>query len=79
MVVEFACYACELQRAFDHAERCVAEAVHDAVAQAAVVRADPHRDATILAECHQWGEALADARDFRRVFDVRVFADMEFF
>jgi hypothetical protein len=79
VVAEFAGYACELERAFDHAERRVAEAVHDAVAQAAVVRADPHRDAAILAERHQRGEALADARNFSGVFGVRVFTDIEFF
>ena len=61
VVVEFAGDVCELERAFDHAERRVTEAVHDAVAQAAVVRADPHRDAASLAERHQRGEALADA------------------
>ena len=54
-------------------------AIHDSVAEAAVVRSDSHGDASRFANLDQRGEAFADASDLGGVFGVRVFADVEFF
>ena len=79
VVVEFAGNAGKFQRALDHAERRVAEAVHDAVAQAAVVRADAHRDAALFAKIHERRELFSNAPDLGGVFLVGVFANVKFF
>jgi hypothetical protein len=39
----------KFKRAFHHAERGIAITIHDSVAQRAVIRADPHRDAALFA------------------------------
>ncbi len=77
VVAEFAGDAGELERALHHAERRVAEAVHDAVAQRPVVRADAHGDAAGAAKLDKGREFVPDTSDLRRVLLVRVFADGE--
>jgi hypothetical protein len=39
----------KLKGAFDHAERGIAITIRDSVAERAVIRADPHRDAALFA------------------------------
>ena len=68
----------ELQRALAHAEWGIAVAVHDPVGKGAVVRADPHRAAEILAKQDERCELLAYPFQLRLVLVVRVFADLEF-
>ena len=68
----------ELDRALDHAGGRVAEAVHDAVGKRAVVGADAHGDAALLADIDQRLEGLVDAGEFLLVLVVGVFADGEF-
>ena len=75
MIVVFSGDADELERRLDHARRGVAVAVHDAVGQRAVIGANPHCDALLLALEHQGCEALLDALDLGGVVLVRVFAD----
>ena len=67
----------KLQRALHHPERRVSEAVHDPVAQGAVVGTDPQRDTALLAEIDQRREALPDPVEFRRIFGIAVVADIE--
>ena len=74
MVVVLARDPHELERRLDHARRRVAVAVHDAVGQRAVVRADAHGHAALLALQHQRREALLDARDFGGIVGVGVLA-----
>ncbi len=69
----------KLQRALDHAERRVAVAVHDAIAERAVVRADAHGDAARLAQLDQRGEALPDSLELRQILLVAVFTHRELF
>ena len=79
-VVEFvlAGDAGEFERALDHAQRRVAEPVHDAVAERAVVGADAHGPAKLFAELHQRREFFFDAPQFGGVLLVGVFLDGEF-
>ena len=79
MVVVVTGDAGEFKGAFHHAERGVAVAVHDAVRQRAMVGADPHGAAEILAQQDQRGELLADALEFLVVLGIAVFADGELF
>ena len=79
MISEIARDAGKLQRALDHAERRVAVAVHDAVAQRTVIRADPHCAAMLLAKLHQRRKPFADALQFRCVVGVGVFLYRELF
>ena len=67
----------ELQGALDHAERRVAVAVHDAVAERAVVGADADRDATFFTEEDQRREGFADALQLGGVLLVGVLLDGE--
>ena len=68
----------EFQRALHHAERRIAVAVHDAVGKRAVIGADAHRDAAILAKLHQRREPLANALQLREVLLISVLDDLEF-
>ena len=65
----------ELERALDHAERGVAEAVHDAVGERAVVGADAQRAAELLAAPHQRPEARGGVLHLFAPIGVAVFAD----
>ena len=78
MVAVVAGDAGELQGALAHAEWGIAVAVHDPVGKGAVVRADPHRAAEILAKQDERCELLAYPFQLRLVLVVRVFADLEF-
>ena len=79
VIIEFAGDAGELQRALDHAERRVAVAVHDAVAERAVIGADAHGAAMLFGKLHQRAEPLADALQLRGVLLIGVLDDLEFF
>ena len=68
----------KLQCALHHAERRVAEAVHDPVAERAVVGPDAHRHSSLKAELHQRGESLTDPLQLGRILDLTVIADIEF-
>ena len=68
----------ELERALDHAARRVAVAVHDPVAQRAVIRPDAQRAAELLAEQHERCELLVDPRQLLGILVVRVFLDLKF-
>ena len=68
----------EFQRALHHAERRVAVAVHDAVREGTVVRADADGAAEFLAELHQRRELFLDAPELLDVLLVGVFLDGEF-
>ena len=67
----------KLEGAFHHPEGRVAVAIHDAIAQASVVRADSHRDPMFLAELDERGKFFPNAGEFRVVLRVRVFAHSE--
>ena len=67
----------ELERTLDHAERRVAEAGHDAVAEGSVVRPDAHGGAAGLGLFHERPEFLLDPGEFLGVLFVGVFADLE--
>ena len=54
-------------------------AIHDSIAEAAVIRSDSHGDTPGFTNLDQWGEAFANATDLGGVFGVRVFANVEFF
>ncbi len=77
MVAVLAGDAGEFNGAFDHAGGRVAEAVHDAVGERAVVGADAHGDLSRLAEIDEGFEGLVDAGEFLVVLVVGVFADGE--
>ena len=68
----------ELEGALDHAERRVAMAVHDAVAQGAVIGADAHGAAQADAVLHQRNELLLHVGHFSGVLIIGVFFDGEF-
>ena len=68
----------ELDGAFDHAGGGVAEAVHDAVGEGAVVGADAHGDLASLADFDEGLEGFVDTGEFLVVLVVSVFADGEF-
>ena len=74
VVIHLAGDAGELERALDHAERRVAVAVHDAVGERAVVGADAHGDAALLAELDQRREALVDAARAPRAYCSSVYS-----
>ena len=69
----------KLQRTFHHAERRIAVAVHDPVAQRTVIRADAHGDAARPAQFDQGRELFPDTPDLGRILLVAVFAHREFF
>ena len=77
MEAVFPADAGELQRAFHHAQRRIAVAVHDAVAEGTVVGPDTHGTAEAFAFEDERGEALLDARQFGGVGLVGVFLDGE--
>ena len=77
MVIVITRDAGELQRAFHHAERCVAVAVHDAIRERPVVGADAHHPTTILAKLHQRRKFLANAFEFLLILSIGVLADFE--
>jgi len=63
----------EFQGALDHAERRVAEAIHDAVAERAVIGADAQGAAEFLAPRYQRRESFLDAFKLGGVLFVAVF------
>jgi hypothetical protein len=65
----------EFEGALDHAERRIAVAVHDPVAQRTVVRADAHGPTSLPAEIDQGGKLLLDPLQLRFVLGVAVFLD----
>ena len=69
----------KLEGGFDHAQGRVPVPAHDAVGQGAVVGADPHGRAVVLADLDQRREPVADAVEFVGVLRVRVFDDLELF
>ncbi len=79
VVIHLAGDAGELEGALDHAERRVAVTVHDAVGEGAVVGADAHGDAALLAKGDQRGKPLADAGKLGEVLLVGILDDLEFF
>ena len=76
--VVFAADAGKFQRALDHAERCVAVTVHDAVAQRTVVGADPQATLESLGLDDKGGEFFLDPSQFGGVLFVVVFLDGKF-
>ena len=77
MVVQAAADAHEFQRALHHAQRGVAEAVHDAVGERAVIGADAHGHPVRLAPLHQGGEPLLDPRQLGGILGVAVLLLLE--
>ena len=69
----------ELQRALHHAERRVTEAVHNAVGQRTVVRADADGALEPDALQHEGRELFFDALQLKGVLRVGVFLDRKFF
>ena len=69
----------ELQSALHHAQRRVAVAVHDAVAERAVVGADTQRAIARFALVDEWRELGLNTLQLACVLFVGVFADVEFF
>jgi hypothetical protein len=67
----------ELERALHHAERRVAVAVHDPVGERAVVRADAHRPAELLAAQHERRKRLVQPLQLAVVVRVGVLAHGE--
>ena len=79
MEVAVARDAGKLQRALHHAQRRVAVAVHDAVAQRAVIGADAQGAVARFALIDQWRELLLDPGQLGGILLVGVFADIELF
>ena len=79
MEVAIARDAGELQSALHHAQRRVAVAVHDAVAERAVVGADTQRAVARFALVDEWRELGLNTLQLACVLFVGVFADVEFF
>ena len=77
MVIVITCDAGKLQRAFHHAERRVAIAVHDAIRERSMIGADAHHPSKILAKLHQRRKFLADAFELLLILRVGVLADFE--
>ena len=69
----------KLKRTLHHAQWRVAVAVHDAVAERAVVGADTQCSVARFALLDKRPKFLFDAVKFRGILVVRVFADVEFF
>ena len=69
----------ELQRAFHHAERRVAIAVHDAIRERSVIGADAHHPTVLLAKLYQRRKFRADTLEFLLVLRVGVLADFKLF
>jgi len=68
----------ELEGALDHAERRVAVAVHDPVAEGAVVCSDAHRDAELFAQMSRAARTPSRIRSSSSAYcGVGVFADGE--
>ena len=78
VVAKVASNAGKLEGALDHSERRVPIAVHDAIAQAAVVGTDAHGDTPVLAQFNKRRKFLPDSIEFLVVFIIRVFTDGEF-
>ncbi len=78
MIVQVACDPRELERALHHSKGCVAVPIQDAVAQRAMIRADPHGDPAVLAKSDKRRETLANPAQLRSVLLVGVFTDDEF-
>ena len=78
MKVVFAADVGELQRALNHAQRGIAEAVHDAVGERAVIRADADGALEPLAFQHERRELFLDTLQFLGVLRVGVFLDGKF-
>jgi hypothetical protein len=68
----------ELEGALDHTERRVAVAVHDAVAQRAVIGADAEGAAEGFGAEDERSERVVEALEFDVVVGIRVLADGEF-
>ena len=68
----------EFQRALDHAERRVAETIHDAVTQRTVIRADADATLEFLRLDDERRKLFFDAREFGGVLLVVVFLDGKF-
>ena len=65
----------KLERAFNHAERRIAEPVHDPVTKRTVVGPDPHADAALLRFKNERRELLVDTLQLGGVFLIGVFDD----
>lgn len=78
-IVEIMCPgdAGKLQCALHHAVWCIAMAVHDAVAERAMIRADAHGSVQRFALLHEGHELLLHVGDFLGVFGVGVFLHRE--
>src|SRR4051812_25226775 len=63
----------KLHGTFYHAHWRVSIAAHNPVAKAAVVGADAHSGAVLLADAYQGGKACTDAVYFFRIVSVRIF------
>ena len=79
MKIQIARNPSKLQRALNHAQRRIAKAIHNAIAQRTVIGANPQRPTARFTFLHERRELFLDAREFRRVLFVRVFADDKFF
>ena len=77
VVIEVARDAGKLERALHHPERGVAVAVHDPVAERAVVGSDAHRNAAFAAQPDERSEPLANPLQLRRILLIGVFDDFE--
>ena len=69
----------KLKRTLHHPQWRVAVAVHDAVAERAVVGADTQCAVACFRLLDERRKFLFDAVEFRGIFVVGVFADVEFF
>src|SRR5438874_874603 len=69
----------KFQGALYHAEGGITVAVHDPIAERAVIRSDSHGDTAFHAQAHQRGKSLPNAIKLGRVLLVGVLDNLEFF
>src|SRR5205085_7360258 len=79
VIIEIARDPGEFERAFHHAQRRVAVAIHDPIRERTVIRPDAHRAPELPAKFYQRREALADPLQLGGVLFVGVFEDLELF
>ena len=77
MIIFITCYSQKFHRTFYHADRRVAIAAHDAVAQRAVVGANAHGCAILFTNLYKRRKALANAVYFGSIFAVGIFYEVK--
>ena len=69
----------KFESAFNHAERSIAKAVHDPIAQGTVVCPNAHRAPKLLAQSDERCESFFDPLELGRVLLIGVLLDRKLF